>query len=116
MEKFSRGIILCNYRCRFFFFLGGSHVQSSLLPKFAPGTWRDDLNVVLFEVPGGRHEAGAVLYGLALREALVHRRPEALDARDCFWALMSVGDDCDKRTQDTPPCSIRLVCSLVLPQ
>ena len=26
--------------------------------------------------------------------------------RVTLWALMGVGDDCDKRTQDTPPCSI----------
>ena len=43
-----------------------------------PQVWGDDLNVVLVRVPGGRHEAGAVLHGLALRAALLHRRPGAL--------------------------------------
>ena len=37
-------------------------------------------------VPGRRHEAGAVLHGLALRAALVHRRPGPCNARDALGA------------------------------
>ena len=37
-------------------------------------------------VPGRRHEAGAVVQELAVRAALAHRRPGALDARDALGA------------------------------
>ena len=40
----------------------------------------------LVRVPGRRHEAGAVVHGLAVRAALAHRRPGALDARDALVA------------------------------
>ena len=43
----------------------------------------------LVRVPGRRHEAGAVLYTLAPRAALVHRRPGPCNARDALGALGS---------------------------
>ena len=80
-----------------FFQKGGAHVQSSLLPKFAHlflhvstmlglrgVEGRPQLRPV--RVLGRRHEAGAVLYRLALRAALVHRRPGPCNARDALGA------------------------------
>ena len=45
--------------------------------------WGDDLNVVLFEF---LDDAGSVVYRLALRAALVHRRPGPCIARDALGA------------------------------
>ena len=42
----------------------------------------------------------AVLHGLALRAALVHRRPDTA-MRVTLWALMGAGGKCNKHTQDT---------------
>ena len=75
----------------FVFMCGGSHVES-LLPNFALlfcscrhawtlGVERRPQHRPV-RVPGGQHEAGAVVQELAVRAALAHRRPGALDARD----------------------------------
>ena len=78
----------------FFLLCGESHVQSSLLSEFAPlflhvSTCLDSGRGVTTSssscrVLGGRHEACAVLYRLALRAALVHRRPGPCNARDAL--------------------------------
>ena len=95
-----------------FFLCGGSHVESSLLPKFAllfctcrhawtPGVERRPERHRV-RVPGGRHEPGAVLYRLALRAALVHRRPGPCSARD-LWALVGAGGNCHEHIHYTSP-------------
>ena len=56
-----------------------------------------------FRAAACRHEAGAVLQGLAPRAALVHRRPRSCNARD--WALMGAGENCHEYMQDTSPHS-----------
>ena len=67
--------------------------------------WGDDLNVVLFEfLDDDTKLAQSCTDWLHVQ----HWYTVVLEPSMCvtLWVLMDVGDDCDKRTQDTPPCSI----------
>ena len=61
----------------------------------------------LVRVPGGRHESCAVVCPLALRAALVHCRPRALDACDALGAHGSK----PASMYDSRPCE---VCDTIL--
>ena len=85
-----------SYRFRFSFLCGGWHIESFFLLKFellfctcryawTPGVERRPQRRPV-RVLGGRHEAVAVLCRLALRAALVHRRPGPCNARDALGA------------------------------
>ena len=99
----------------FFFFKGGSHVQSSLLPICAfvllvstmlgLRAWGDDLNVALFEFLEDDTKLAQSCSDWLYVQHWYTVVPEP-SMRVTLWALMGVGDDCDKRTRDTPPCSI----------
>ena len=67
--------------------------------------WSDDLNVVLFEfLEDDTKLAQSCVHWLYVQHWYTDV-PEPF-MRVTLWALMGVGDDCDKSTQDTPPCSI----------
>ena len=75
--------------------------------------WVDDLNVVLFEfLEDDTKLAQSCTDWLYVQHWFTVVTEPSM--RVTLWALMGVGDDCDKRTQDTPPCSIFSFFSLVL--
>ena len=68
-------------------------------------TWVDDLNVVLFEFLEDDTKLAQSCTDWLYVQHWYTVVPEP-SMRVTLWALMGVGTDCDKRTQDTPPCSI----------
>ena len=103
-------IFVCNYRRRFFF-NGGSHVQSSLLPNFALlfllvstmlglRAWGDDLNVVLFEfLDDDTKLAQSCTDWLYVQHWYTVVPNPAM--RVTLWALMGAGGNSYEYIQDT---------------
>ena len=67
--------------------------------------WGDDPNVVLFEFLEDDTKLAQSCTDWLYVQHWYTVVPEP-SMRVTLWALMGVVDDCDKRTQDTPPCSI----------
>ena len=68
----------------------------------AGSPWGDDLNVVLFEFLDDDTKLAQSCTDWLYVQHWYTVVPEP-SMRATLWALMGVGDDCDKRTQDTSP-------------
>ena len=71
-------------------------------------TWGDDLNVVLEDDTKLAQSCSDWLF---VQHWYIVPDPAT---RVTLWALMGVGDDCDNRTQDTPPLDVSFFSRFLL--